>query len=145
MWFLACVLILPVSTVVLPCLRNLLEFLGRMAGNFRKLSTVLPNQIKMIMKWFQGFIQNWREWDESFLPFILSKILDGGYFEGRVLSWKMIDTVFWLKQEYCFKPFKHAKCFFLNFVEEKIPPPQIIALIYWAPTYSEWLTSWFFL
>ena len=86
MGFLACVLILPASTVVLPCWGNLLEFLGRMAGYFRKLSTVLPNQIKMIMKWFQGFIQNCRDWDESFLPFILSKILDGGYFEGRELS-----------------------------------------------------------
>lgn len=63
----------------------LLEFLGRMAGYFRKLSTVLPNQIKMMTKWFKGFIQNCREWDESFLPFISSKILDGGYFEGREL------------------------------------------------------------
>lgn len=85
-WFLACVFN---TASIYRCLTQfgklLLEFLGRMAGYFRKLSAVLPNQIKMITKWFQGLIQNCREWGESFLPFISSKILDGGYFEGREL------------------------------------------------------------
>lgn len=49
------------------------------------------------------------------------------------------DWYCFLTKEYCFKPFKHAKCFFLNFVEEKNPSPSNNSS-YWLSSYLLWVT-----